>query len=448
MSRENIAKFDQITKVWKGPFGQYPYSMDTYIGDLLIKAFDENPDKIIQINHDEGTEWIARDLKLASIGVAQNYIKMGLKEDDVIGFNVRNSQDIYPLLIACNFVGVMANPLHVSFTKDGIKQMFNQTKPKVVFCDSDVYDAMKEALKELENDAKIFTMLGEVSGVSSYKELLTPTGIESDFVPLKFTKPADKKATSISCSSGTTGEPKGVLCTHAYVISWTYLVMQPSPIHYKSFNFSPIYWGSGLAGLISAILNPMETRIATKHPFNVELLIEIVEKYKPSILTLPPSQLVPFLNSPLSKTCDFSSVKVVISFGSIVTEELREKFKETFPRIFLSTLYAMTECPGTFAFYGDSFVGLTVGKIASNIYLKIVDEDGKNVGFNEQGEIRLKYELGFAGYHNNPKATEEALDEEGYFKTGDIGYFDESASLFVVDRMKEIFKHRGYHVRS
>lgn len=105
----------------------------------------------------------------------------------------------------------------------------------------------------------------------------------------------------------------------------------------------------------------------------------------------------------------------------------------------------MTECPGSFAFFGDSYDGLTVGKIATNILLKIVDEEERNVGFNEKGEIRIKYEFGFAGYYKSPEANAEAVDAEGYFKTGDIGYFDENATLYVIDRIKETFKHNGYH---
>jgi acyl-CoA synthetase (AMP-forming)/AMP-acid ligase II len=124
MSRENIATFDLVTKVWTGPMGKYPYPLTTYTGDLLLKAFDANPEKVVQINLDEGTEWIARDLKLAAIRVAQNLLKVGMKPEDVIGFNVANSQNVIALVLGSVLIGAAINPLHVSFTKDSIKQMF------------------------------------------------------------------------------------------------------------------------------------------------------------------------------------------------------------------------------------------------------------------------------------------------------------------------------------
>lgn len=142
---------------------------------------------------------------------------------------------------------------------------------------------------------------------------------------------------------------------------------------------------------MSAILNPLETRITAQQAFSVDLLVEVIKKYEPSHISLPPHYIVELLHSPLSKTCDFSSVRVVSSNGSIVTTELREK--ECFPHIFLSIFYGMTESPCTLSFYGDSFDGLTVGKITTIIFLKIVDEEEKNVGFNKRGEIRIKVNL-------------------------------------------------------
>lgn len=446
MSQSNLAKFDPVTKVWTGPMGRYPYPMTTFVGELLLKSLDENPDKIVQINHDEETVWVAKDLKFSSIRVAQNLIKLGIKPDDVIGFNTRNTEKVYPLILGCILSGALANPLHVSFTKDGIKQMFGQTQPKIVICDFDVYETMKISLDELKSNAKIYTTIEIVSEVSFVDELLTPTGTEKNFIPIKFDTTSDRKATSIMCSSGTTGEPKGVLRSHVYVLSWQTLITQPSQEPFKTFSFTPIYWGSGVSGLQYAVLNPNETRISTRHPFSIELLIEIVEKYRPLQLTLPPTYLVPFLNSPLSKACDFSSVKVIISYGSIVTEEIREKFKNIFPDIFLSTYYGMTEGPATYAFKGDSYHGLSVGKIATNIFLKVVDENENNLGFNEQGEVRIKYEFGYPGYYKNPKANEEAFDSEGFLKTGDIGYFDEEATLYLTGRLKEVFKHGEFDV--
>jgi acyl-coenzyme A synthetase/AMP-(fatty) acid ligase len=214
----------------------------------------------------------------------------------------------------------------------------------------------------------------------------------------------------------------------------------------RSFSFSPIYWGSGLLSLVLSAFNSGETRITTMYPFNVELCAEIIEKYQPTSVQLNPSAMLPFLNSDFAKSADFSSVKMFMCSGSIVNEELRKKYKSLFPEKPLIVFYGLTEVPIAAMFPGDDYEGLKVGKIVSNIYLKVVDDNGKNLDIGETGEIRAKYEFGFTGYYNNLKATAEALDEEEYFKTGDIGYLDIEGNIFVLDRNKDIFKCKGYHV--
>lgn len=207
MSDFNFATYDRETRVWTGTVGSYPFPMDVYIGEKLLPALERTPERVIQINHEERTELLCKDLRLSSIRVAQNLQKLGIKPDDIVGFICKNSHNVNALVYGCVLIGAVINPLHVSFTKDGIKQIFGQTKPKIVFCDSKVYRVTQEALNELENDAKVFTLLKKKNGVPFVDEILASTGNESEFVPPKFGKPSNEKLFGVLCSSGTTGTP-------------------------------------------------------------------------------------------------------------------------------------------------------------------------------------------------------------------------------------------------
>jgi 4-coumarate--CoA ligase len=215
MSDYNFASYNRETKVWTGTVGSYGFPMDEYIGEKLLVALEKTPDRVIQINHEERTELLCKDLRLSSIRVAQNLTKLGVKADEIVGFICKNSHHVNALVYGCVVVGAIINPLHVSFTKDGIKQMFGQTKPKIVFCDSDVYQTTKEALSDLGSEAKIFTLLKKVPGVSFVDEILAPTGDESEFRPPKFDKPSNEKLFGVLCSSGTTGTPVSTTISHA-----------------------------------------------------------------------------------------------------------------------------------------------------------------------------------------------------------------------------------------
>lgn len=86
----------------------------------------------------------------------------------------------------------------------------------------------------------MYTLIEKIPGVSFADKLLAPNGVEDEFVTIKFEKPADKKLTSIICSSGTTGNPKGVNMTHAQALSSYYSMVMPLP-PFKTLNFSPMY---------------------------------------------------------------------------------------------------------------------------------------------------------------------------------------------------------------
>lgn len=81
------------------------------------------------------------------------------------------------------------------------------------------------------------------------------------------------------------------------------------------------------------------------------------------------------------------------------------------------------------------------------VYLQVVDIDTrKRLGPNENGEICLKGPLIMKGYYGNPEATLDVFDEEGYLKTGDVGYYDKDGCFFIVDRLKELIKYKGHQV--
>lgn len=444
MSRSNIAKFDTTTKVWTGPMGKYPYSLDTHATEIIIEALDKNPEKIVQINHEKGTTWKAKQLKLAAIRVAQNLIKLEIQPDDIISFVTKDSERVLPLILGVLFAGAVTNMISISLSEDEIKQVFAQTEPKVVICDSDAYENTSSALEELKKTATFYTVIERVPGVAFVNELCSPTGYEDKFVPLKFEQTADKKLMSIVCTSGTTNKPKGVNMSAVQLFSSILLRVQPSP-PYRTLNFNPLFYGSRPLGIFSSILNQSETRISMQSSFSIETITELVEKHRPTVLVLLPMDVAALLKS--SDSCDFSSIRTVVTYGEIIPEKLREVFKETFPGVFLSTTYVMAETLCTYSFPVDSFDGLTVGKIANNIYLKICNAEDENLGYKESGEIRIKPEFCFNGYYNNPEATANALDAEGYFKTGDIGCFDENANLFIMGRKNEVFQHKKTEVR-
>lgn len=435
--------FDSETKVWHGVKLPFPHSADAFLGEEILKCLDATPDRIIQINHDEQVNYTCRELKTLSIRVAMNLIKMNItSDDDVVGLLCRNSSHLLPLLYGCTLAGAPINP--VIFAKDEIVTIFHKTNPKIVFCDYDLYHVTKESLDELKSDVNIFTMIKKIPGVNFVGELFEKVENEDDFVPRKFEKNAFEKVGCIMCSSGTTGSIKGCVLTQAYAMAMTRDKGFPMP--YRSLSFTPSYWGTCILAMVIAPFHPHETIVSTMQPFSLNLLYDLIEKYKIDVVFMAGTQLFQFVNSPSSKTRNLSSVKVVATTGSIVNEHLRENFKETLPGRFLNVFYGMTEVFISSMTPGQSFEGTQVGKICPNVQIKIINSEDQAQETGNQGEILVKSETSFLRYYKHHEAKETYMTSDGFFKTGDIGFVDEQGNMHLLERKKHILKCSGYHV--
>lgn len=173
-----MATFNAETKVWEGPKVPYSFAAETSIGAELLKKLAETPERVLHISHDDGISMTCEETRSASIRVAQNLTKLGLKKGDVIGFICRNGLNLVPALYGSILIGAPVNPLDAAFKKDGIRHMFAQTKPKLVFCDADVYDTTRIALAELESAAIVITLRSKIDGVPYVEDLLASTGSE------------------------------------------------------------------------------------------------------------------------------------------------------------------------------------------------------------------------------------------------------------------------------
>lgn len=179
---ENMpATFNSETKTWEGPKVSNDFAFDTSIGAEVLKKLAETPERTLHICHDTGVAMTCSETRVAAIRVAQNLTKLGFKRGDMIGFICRNSIELPQTIYGSILIGAPINLLDASFKRDDITHMFKQTKPKLVFCDADVYEETKISLNEIANDATIITLRGKVEGVRSIEDLLIPTSDEDSY---------------------------------------------------------------------------------------------------------------------------------------------------------------------------------------------------------------------------------------------------------------------------
>jgi 4-coumarate--CoA ligase len=181
--------------------------------------------------------------------------------------------------------------------------------------------------------------------------------------------------------------------------------------------------------------------------------LELVQKYKVTIGPFVPPIVLSIAKSPVVDNYDLSSVRTVMSGAAPLGKELEDAVRAKFPNAKLGQGYGMTEAGPVLAmclaFAKEPFEikSGACGTVVRNAEMKIIDpETGVSLHRNEPGEICIRGDQIRKGYLNDTEATERPIDKEGWLHTGDIGYIDDDDELFIVDRLKELIKYKGFQV--
>lgn len=198
-----------------------------------------------------------------------------------------------------------------------------------------------------------------------------------------------------------------------------------------------IHWTVGILVIIDTI-HSGAMRIITEQPPSPTLQLHLIEKYKVNFLSAVPFDLIAYLKSEMIHKMDLSHMKRIISYGSKLPCKLVAQFNHHFPNASVISSYGLTEIGEVSLCYLDAKDEIGEERLVDGCVAKIVDSNENRCGPNMSGEIRIKKKYQFAGYFKDPIATEAAVDDEGFFRTGDIGYFDDNGILYIGDRMKNV----------
>ncbi|KAG2321103.1 hypothetical protein Bca52824_014316 [Brassica carinata] len=252
-------------------------------------------------------------------------------------------------------------------------------------------------------------------------------------------------------SSGTTGPSKGVVSSHKNLTAYVARMLTETSMHGTLICTVPMFHTYGLLTFAMATVALGSTVVILRR-FELNDMMAAVEKHRATTLLLAPPVLVAMVNEAdsIKAKYDLSSLKTVRCGGAPLSKEATEGFLEKYPTVHILQAYALTESNGGGAFIDtveDSRRFGTSGLLTCDVEARIVDPDtGRFMGINQTGELWLKGPTIAKGYFKNKEATNETINSEGWLKTGDLCYIDEDGFVFVVDRLKELIKYKGYQV--
>ncbi|WP_374980021.1 FadD3 family acyl-CoA ligase [Pseudomonas solani] len=252
-------------------------------------------------------------------------------------------------------------------------------------------------------------------------------------------------------TSGTTGKPKGVMSAHGQnlriVRDWSAMVGLRPGDRYLIVN--PFFHSFGYkAGWLAALMGGC--CILPQQVFDVPVMLERIAREKVSVLPGPPTLYQSMLGFPGRERYDLSSLRVAVTGAASVPVEMVRRMASELGFETIVTAYGLTEACGfvTICRPGDApeVIATTSGRAFPDVEVRCVDATGNPVPPGQPGELLVRgYNL-MKGYFNNPEATGEAIDAEGWLHTGDIGVLDEQGYLRITDRIKDMFITGGFNV--
>ena len=254
-------------------------------------------------------------------------------------------------------------------------------------------------------------------------------------------------------TSGTTGVPKGAMCTHGTMVfnSQTYRDWMGFTAEDSVLGVAPLFHITGLIGHMGVALLAA-CPLVINHRFEAGVVIDAIREHQP---TFTVGSITVFINlSGLEGVAreDWSSFRMIYSGGAPIAPAITDQFMEK-TGLYIHNIYGLTETNspshavplGKKAPVDPNTGALSVGVPVFNTVVRILDEAGKEVPVGQIGEIATSGPQVVPGYWNKPEATAESLPG-GELRTGDVGFMDPDGWFYLVDRKKDMINAAGYKV--
>lgn len=413
------------------------------ISELIISKL-KSVSKVVLVDAVTG-EQVTSDALLTDIATLASALRArGLGPGSIIGFCSENRLEYPVAALAALAIGATCAPLNPLYTHGELKHTMSISQPSIVFCSQLTVQKLTTAQKELPflRDVHVF-------GTPSYTDLLQNRVNPSTFQVEAF----DSKnvVAALLCSSGTTGLPKCVELTHFNIVAFLSNLLDPRQeslgYHDDSFlGLIPFFHGYGFAFMLLTLMVP--TKLVVMAKFDEKIFLEAIQKYKISYLALVPPLMVMLAKHPLVAQYDLSSVRSIRCGAAPLSKDIQLAVHKRLKIKDIAQGYGMTELSVACCFTPPEKNKMgSSGVITFGMEAKVVDlETGKALAPFKEGELCFKGPFVMKGYRNNPKATQETIDKDGWLHTGDIGYYDMDGFIYIVDRVKELIKYKGFQV--
>ncbi len=412
------------------------------IGNLLSRHARYQPDKLALVFEDRRLTYQEYNRNVNCL--ANALLGMGVKKGDKISTLLPNGMEILEVYWAAAKIGAVAVPHSMLLLAEGLKSLLNDSDTSTVVTCSAMVETLDRIRKDLPAISEDRFLLIDGAETPGYRDYHTLTSAASDADPQGIEIHEDD-IYNIMYSSGTTGDPKGIVISHKIRVAYATLsasIFRMTPESVMLHSGALVFNGAFITLLASMFLG---STFILHRQFDTEAFIDTVRREKVTHVMMVPSQVVGVLHSQNFSAEALSTLEMICSVGAPLHKEHKEELIRHLPNR-LYELYGLTEGFMTILDRNDyeQKTG-SVGAPTAFFDLRIEDERKNPVSAGQVGEIVGKGPIQMVEYYKRPEMTRQAI-VNGWLYTGDMGYVDEDGFLYLVDRKKDMIISGGVNV--
>ncbi|NNE74995.1 MAG: AMP-binding protein [Acidimicrobiales bacterium] len=417
---------------------------DVSITDYVLRRCDDLVDQVAMVEGAAGDSWTFGELRDKIRALAGGLAASGFGPGETVALMTPNIPEFAVVFHGVATAGGTVSTVNPTYTAGEVRHQLQDSGATKLFTVPMFLETAAEAIEGTDCSEIIVigsNAMGAVPDGSTSLDSLYGEPIQQ--VPIDYAN----AVVVLPYSSGTTGLPKGVMLTHRNLVA--NCEQTGSIISYGDGEVAlavlPFFHIYGMQVLMNLLLS-QGVGVITMPRFDLQGALELCQAHKITRFFAVPPMVLALAKHPLVDEYDLSAVKSVFSGAAPLSAELAAEAAE---RINCEVVqgYGMTELsPVTHATPDGHFRPGSSGVTVPNTECRIVDADGDDQPIDAEGELWVRGPQVMAGYLNNDEATAATIDSDGWLHTGDVARLDADGHIYIVDRVKELIKYKGFQV--